>query len=159
MCVPGSIEAGSWKYGISRAPTRTAFLRAAARDAFGVPLGVAVAYVLQACGISTFLLTAFYLIIDVWGFSKWAFFFMVSPLTRPFLLGVTCAPEAARYLTRGAVAASLWFDRRGIEAVALRGMTFIYGMEYFRGMRENAGSLRNSARNLVTYVRRRGKAT
>lgn len=34
-------------------------------------------YVLQACGISTFLLAALYLIIDVWGWRKWAFFFIV----------------------------------------------------------------------------------
>lgn len=34
-------------------------------------------YVLQACGISTLLLAAFYLLIDVWGYSKWAFFFVV----------------------------------------------------------------------------------
>ena len=34
-------------------------------------------YVLQACGISTLLLALFYCLIDVWGYSKWAFFFIV----------------------------------------------------------------------------------
>jgi predicted acyltransferase len=34
-------------------------------------------FVLESCGISTFLLASFYLIIDVWGYSKWAFFFIV----------------------------------------------------------------------------------
>jgi len=34
-------------------------------------------YVLEACGISTLLLASLYLIIDVWGYSKWAFFFIV----------------------------------------------------------------------------------
>jgi predicted acyltransferase len=34
-------------------------------------------YVLVTCGIATFLLVSFYLIIDVWGHSKWAFFFVV----------------------------------------------------------------------------------
>ncbi|MDD4869208.1 MAG: hypothetical protein PHR77_01510 [Kiritimatiellae bacterium] len=34
-------------------------------------------YVLEACGISTLLLAVFYLVIDVWGYSKWAFFFVV----------------------------------------------------------------------------------
>jgi len=34
-------------------------------------------FVLETCGISTLLLAAFYLIIDVWGYSKWAFFFVV----------------------------------------------------------------------------------
>ena len=34
-------------------------------------------FVLETCGISTLLLAVFYLIIDVWGHSKWAFFFVV----------------------------------------------------------------------------------
>jgi predicted acyltransferase len=34
-------------------------------------------FVLVTCGISTLLLASFYLIIDVWGHSKWAFFFVV----------------------------------------------------------------------------------
>lgn len=34
-------------------------------------------FVLVTCGISTFLLASFYLIIDVLGYSKWAFFFIV----------------------------------------------------------------------------------
>lgn len=34
-------------------------------------------FVLVTCGITTVLLASFYLIIDVWGHSKWAFFFVV----------------------------------------------------------------------------------
>jgi predicted acyltransferase len=34
-------------------------------------------YVLQACGISTLLLALFFQLIDIWGYSKWAFFFIV----------------------------------------------------------------------------------
>jgi predicted acyltransferase len=34
-------------------------------------------FVLVTCGITTLLLASFYLIIDVWGYSKWAFFFTV----------------------------------------------------------------------------------
>jgi predicted acyltransferase len=34
-------------------------------------------FVLVTCGISTLLLASFYLIIDLWGYSKWAFFFVV----------------------------------------------------------------------------------
>ena len=34
-------------------------------------------FVLVPCGISTLLLASFYLIFDVWGYSKWAFFFVV----------------------------------------------------------------------------------
>jgi glycosyltransferase involved in cell wall biosynthesis len=87
----------------------------------------------------------------------WAFFFMVNPLTRPFLVAMTLAPGAGQRITRGAVAASTWFDARGVSGVALRGMTFVYGMEYFRGMRENAGSVRASAKNLGLYLRRRAQ--
>ena len=34
-------------------------------------------FVLETCGISTLLLASFYLICDVWGYSRWAFFFVV----------------------------------------------------------------------------------
>jgi len=34
-------------------------------------------FVLATCGISTLLLAIFYLVIDVWGYSKWSFFFVV----------------------------------------------------------------------------------
>jgi predicted acyltransferase len=34
-------------------------------------------FVLETCGISTLLLASFYLICDVWGYTKWAFFFVV----------------------------------------------------------------------------------
>ena len=34
-------------------------------------------FVLETCGITTLLLASFYLIIDVWAHSKWAFFFIV----------------------------------------------------------------------------------
>jgi predicted acyltransferase len=34
-------------------------------------------FVLETCGIATLLLASFYLIIDVWGYSRWAFFFIV----------------------------------------------------------------------------------
>jgi predicted acyltransferase len=34
-------------------------------------------FVLETCGIATLLLAIFYLIIDVWGYSRWAFFFIV----------------------------------------------------------------------------------
>lgn len=34
-------------------------------------------FVLVTCGMSTLLLALFYLVFDVWGYSKWAFFFVV----------------------------------------------------------------------------------
>lgn len=34
-------------------------------------------YVLVTCGLTTLLLAAFYLVIDVWGYTKWAVFFVV----------------------------------------------------------------------------------
>jgi predicted acyltransferase len=34
-------------------------------------------FVLETCGIATLLLASFYQIIDVWGYTKWAFFFIV----------------------------------------------------------------------------------
>jgi predicted acyltransferase len=61
-------------------------------------------YVLYAAGWSLLLLAAFYWLIDVMGFKKWAFFFVVigvNPITIYFLQGIVNFDDIAAFFVRG----------------------------------------------------------
>ena len=92
---------------------------------------------------------------DLPSVSPWRFLFLVHPVSRPLLLATTAVPEAGKVAARGLMALCDWLDGRGLEQAALRGTTLVYGIEYFRGMREHAGSLLETARGLVAYTRQR----
>jgi hypothetical protein len=65
------------------------------------------------------------------------------------------APAQLAPLTRLTIQAAIACDRAGYEKPALLGTTLAYGLEYFRGMRSDAGSLRQSARDLMGYMKKR----
>jgi glycosyltransferase involved in cell wall biosynthesis len=92
---------------------------------------------------------------DVPSVNPWRFFFLVHPVSRPVLLATTAVPAAGKVAARGLMAVCDWLDGRGLERAALKGATLVYGIEYFRGMREHAGSLLGAARALVAYTRQR----
>ena len=92
---------------------------------------------------------------DVPSVSPWRFLFLVHPVSRPLLLATTAVPGAGKLAARGLMAFCDWLDERGLERAALKGTTLVYGIEYFRGMREQAGSLLGAARGLVAYTRKR----
>jgi predicted acyltransferase len=61
-------------------------------------------YVLYAAGWSLLLLAAFYWVIDVMGYKKWAFFFAVigvNPITVYFLQGIVNFDDIAAFFVRG----------------------------------------------------------
>jgi predicted acyltransferase len=61
-------------------------------------------YVLYAAGWSLLLLAAFYWIIDVRGYKKWAFFFVIigaNPITIYFLQGIVNFDDIAAFFVRG----------------------------------------------------------
>ena len=92
---------------------------------------------------------------DVPSVSPWRFLFLVHPVSRPLLLATAAVPAAGKMAARGLMALCDWLDGRGLEQAALKGTTLVYGIEYFRGMREQAGSLLGAARGLVAYTRKR----
>jgi hypothetical protein len=49
-------------------------------------------------------------------------------------------------------------DAAGLPRPALLGTTLAYGLQYFRGMREDAGSLRQVGQDFVGYLRKRRRA-
>jgi GT2 family glycosyltransferase len=84
----------------------------------------------------------------------WRFLFLVNPVSRPFLFAAALSPRVGALLSRSAMRLSERLADRGLEAIALRGTTLVYGLEYFRGVREEAGSLANAMRGLASYVKR-----
>ena len=92
---------------------------------------------------------------DVPSVSPWRFLFLVHPVSRPLLLATAAVPAAGKVAARGLMAVCDWLDGRGHERAALKGTTLVYGIEYFRGMREQAGSLLGAARAFVAYTRKR----
>jgi len=88
--------------------------------------------------------------------SPWAFLAQVNPISRPFLLFAVRAPRAAETLARAAMALSSLLARAGLEALALRGTTLVYGMQYFRGVREEAGSRARAQSDLADHRRAAG---
>ena len=81
----------------------------------------------------------------------WRFFFLVSPLSRPLLLLPVLAPKLGAGLSRLAMQAVTELDALGLERAAIVGTTLVYGLEYFRGMRDDAGSLAATAGDLRGY--------
>jgi serine acetyltransferase/GT2 family glycosyltransferase len=72
--------------------------------------------------------------------SPWRFLPSLNPISRPFMSLALRAPKTAKVVADAAVMAASTFDRIGLEPVAIAGMTFVYGVQYYRGVRAEAGS-------------------
>jgi glycosyltransferase involved in cell wall biosynthesis len=88
----------------------------------------------------------------------WRFLFMVNPISRPWLLLAASAPPAGRALSRAAMSVSQQIDRVGLGKLAVAGTTFVYGLEYFMGVREHATSAAEALFGLARYCVKRGAA-
>ncbi|MEZ4272486.1 MAG: glycosyltransferase [Myxococcota bacterium] len=88
----------------------------------------------------------------------WRFFFMVSPLSKPFILTALVAPPIGKRLARASMTAAMLIDRLGMDRPALAGTTLCYGLQYFRGVRHNTGSLKDCVVQLRHFARQ-DKAT
>ena len=95
---------------------------------------------------------------DVAAASPWRFLFRVSPVSRPLLLASVLVPFLTRPLARLAARVALVVDLWGWERVALAGATFVYGLEYFRGVRAESGSRAAAVADLRGHLRRRDAA-
>lgn len=71
--------------------------------------------------------------------SPWRFLPVANPLKRPFMTLGLAAPAAASVVAGTAIRAASAFDKVGLEPVALAGMTFVYGIQYYRGVRKEVG--------------------
>lgn len=85
----------------------------------------------------------------------WRFMFRLSPAARPLLALAAAAPTVTRPLSSLAWRAVEAADRLGLEKLAFAGSSVVYQMEYFRGVRAEAGSLISTVRDFARYARTR----
>jgi len=85
--------------------------------------------------------------------NPWRFLFLVNPISRPLLLSSVLLPQFGDKLSSAVMSLSLWLDERGQEGLALKGTTLVYGLEYFRGIRQESGSVGNALSGLLAYWR------
>jgi GT2 family glycosyltransferase len=86
--------------------------------------------------------------------SPWRLAFELHPLTRPFVVAALLAPRAASALAGLALRTAALIGRLRLERCALAGTSFAYSMEYFRGVREAAGSRKQAFRELAGFAAR-----
>jgi len=87
--------------------------------------------------------------------NPWRFWSLVHPLSRPLLAMAIMVPSLGRILARGVYGMALLMDRLGLSGGAVHLTALTYGLEYFRGVREEWGSLR-ALRAEVRRFRGRG---
>ena len=82
----------------------------------------------------------------------WHYLELVSPLSRPLLLGAVLSRAFGQALAEAALRASEQLDRAGLERIALQGTTLTFGLEYFCGVRSELGSSLRALADLGRYV-------
>ena len=83
--------------------------------------------------------------------SPFRFLGKVHPLSRPLLTSALLAPIPSAPLSRVLLRGALQLDARGLESVAIKLMTLVYGMEYFRGIRTEEGSSLAAVRDALAH--------
>lgn len=95
--------------------------------------------------------------------SPWRFLPNLNPVSRPFMQLSLAAPKVARHVANAAAGAASALDRVGLEPAAIAGMTFVYGVQYYRGVRQETGGASDVRREYGEFKRgldllRRGEA-
>ncbi|MBS2031478.1 MAG: glycosyltransferase [Deltaproteobacteria bacterium] len=88
----------------------------------------------------------------------WRYLFALRAPVRPFLAFAAAAPHLAEALSRGTVRAAEALDRRGLESLAIPLTGIAYGVEYFRGIRGEAGSLSEALESAIEFLTKIGDA-
>lgn len=84
----------------------------------------------------------------------WRFFFANSIAKRPFVTLALVSPTTGRLLADAVEAMSRAADRAGLERLALGGVSLLWDLEYFRGLRARAGGLRATVESCLDFLRR-----
>lgn len=85
----------------------------------------------------------------------WYYMRLVSPISRPLLIGAICSRAFGKQLSKAAMRASEAVDRLGLESVAIKGTTLVFGLEYFMGVRSEYASSLAATGELVRFLLRR----
>lgn len=82
----------------------------------------------------------------------WHYMRLVSPFSRPLLIGAICSDSLGKRLSRAAMKASEAVDKLGFERVAIKGTTLVYGIEYFMGVRSEYASSLAATGELMRFL-------
>lgn len=91
--------------------------------------------------------------------SPWRFLSEANPLSRSFFVAVVLAPKAAPVLARLAFYWASRADALGFYRGMLSAMTLLYGIQYFEGVREETGSLRDTLADYRAWRNRRSESS
>jgi glycosyltransferase involved in cell wall biosynthesis len=95
---------------------------------------------------------------DYPGADPWRFIDLVNPLSRPLLALAVVAPSASKRAARGLIRVAMGVDKIGLQRLGIAGTTLVFGMEYFRGLREECGSLGTAIRDYRAYRQKIARA-
>ncbi len=87
--------------------------------------------------------------------NPFSYLWLVHPVSRPLLVMAMAAPRGAGVAARGVMRAAKALDALGFERSALRACTFVFGLEYFRGVRAECGTLGATMRRAAAYAKSR----
>lgn len=85
--------------------------------------------------------------------SPWRHLPNLNPVSRPFMALSLAAPAATSFLAGAAIRTAAAFDKVGLEPVAIAGATFVYGIQYYRGVRQETGGVMDVAREYREFKR------
>lgn len=85
--------------------------------------------------------------------SPWRHLPNLNPVSRPFMALSLAAPAATRVIAGAAIRTAAAFDKVGLEPVAIAGATFVYGIQYYRGVRQETGGVMDVAREYREFKR------
>ncbi len=85
--------------------------------------------------------------------SPWRHLPNLNPVSRPFMALSLAAPAATSFLAGAAIRTAAAFDKVGLEPVAIVGATFVYGIQYYRGVRQETGGIGDVAREYREFKR------
>ncbi|HSO36064.1 MAG TPA: glycosyltransferase [Labilithrix sp.] len=78
--------------------------------------------------------------------SPWRHLPNINPMSRPILALGLALPGAANLVGKAAIVTAAAFDKVGLEPVALAGATLVYGIQFYRGVRQETGGAMDVAR-------------
>ena len=85
--------------------------------------------------------------------SPWRHLPNLNPVSRPFMALSLAAPAATSFIAGAAIRTAAAFDKVGLEPVAIAGATFVYGIQYYRGVRKETGGIADVAREYREFKR------
>ena len=85
--------------------------------------------------------------------SPWRHLPNLNPISRPFMALALASPLSAQVIAGTAIRTAAALDRVGLEPVAIAGATFVYGLQYYRGVRQETGSLGDVRREYAEFKR------